>query len=136
LTNNLNLIFFMTSKKFFTLDEANALVPQLLDWVPEIQKLSGSMNHDFPDIRNAREKARWNGGSAEGVGYLNVVLKYNHLIKEIESIGCEIKGLREGLIDFPSIREGREVYLCWRMPEQEIRFWHNLDAGFSGRQPI
>jgi hypothetical protein len=136
LTNNSNLIFLMTSKKLFTLDEANALVPQLLDWVPEIQNLSGSINNDFPDIRNAREKAKWNGGSTEGSDYLNVVLKYNYLIKEIESIGCEIKGLPEGLVDFPSIREGREVYLCWRMPEKEIQFWHSLDAGFSGRQPI
>ena len=126
----------MSSKKLFTLEEANALVPQLLDWVPEIQKLSGSMNRDFPDIRNAREKSKWNGGSTEGTGYLNVVLKYNHLIQEIESVGCEIKGIREGLVDFPSIREGREVYLCWRMPEKEIRFWHRLDTGFAGRQPI
>ena len=94
------------------------------------------MNRDFPDIRNAREKAKWNGGSEEGTGYLNVVLKYNHLIQEIESVGCEIKGIREGLVDLPSIREGREVYLCWRMPEKEIRFWHGLDTGFSGRQPI
>lgn len=126
----------MTSKKLFTLEEANALVPQLLDWVPEIQKLSSSMTRDFPDIRNAQEKAKWDGGSTEGTGYLNVVLKYNHLIREIELIGCEIKGIREGLVDFPSIREGREVYLCWRMPEKEIRFWHGLDGGFAGRQPI
>ena len=126
----------MTSKKLFTLEEANALIPQLLTLVPEIQKLSGSMDHDFPDIHNAREKAKWNGGSPQGTRYLNVILKYSHLIQEIESIGCEIKGVREGLIDFPSIREGREVYLCWRMPEKEICFWHGLDAGFSGRQPI
>ena len=126
----------MTSKRLFTLEEANALIPQLLNLVPEIQKLSGSMDHDFPDIHNAREKAKWNGGSPQGTRYLNVILKYSHLIQEIESIGCEIKGVREGLIDFPSIREGREVYLCWRMPEKEICFWHGLDAGFSGRQPI
>jgi len=126
----------MTSKKLFTLDEANALVPQLLDWVPEIQKLSASMNRDFPDISNAREKAKWNGGSIEGSGYLSVVMKYNHLIRQIESVGCEVKGIREGLVDFPSIREGREVYLCWRMPEKEIRFWHDLHSGFAGRQPI
>ena len=64
----------MTSKKLFTLEEANALVPQLLDWVPEIQKLSGSMNHDFPDIRNAREK-RPSGMVVvqKELGYLNVM---------------------------------------------------------------
>ena len=126
----------MSSKKLFTLDEANAFVPQLLDLVPRIQKLSVSLNNDFPDIKNARDKAKWNGGSDQGVDYLNAVLKYNDLMHKIEGVGCEVKGIREGLIDFPSLREGREVYLCWRMPEKEILFWHDLNTGFSGRKPI
>ena len=126
----------MPSKKLFTLDEANAFVPQLLDLVPRIQKLSVSLNSDFPDIKNARDKAKWNGGSEQGVDYLNAVLKYNDLMHKIEGMGCEVKGIREGLIDFPSLREGREVYLCWRMPEKEILFWHDLNTGFSGRKSI
>lgn len=126
----------MPSKKLFTLDEANAFVPQLLDLVPRIQKLSISLNNDFPDIKNAREKAKWNGGSDQGVDYLNAVLKYNDLMHRIEGMGCEVKGIQEGLVDFPSLREGREVYLCWRMPEKEILFWHDLNTGFSGRKPI
>ena len=126
----------MPSKKLFTLDEANAFVPQLLDLVPKIQKLSASLNNNFPDIKNARDKAKWNGGSDQGVDYLNAVLKYNDLMRKIEEMGCEVKGIREGLIDFPSLREGREVYLCWRMPEKEILFWHDLNAGFTGRKPI
>ncbi len=126
----------MPSKKLFTLDEANAFVPQLLDLVPRIQNLSVSLNNDFPDIKNAREKAKWNGGSDQGVDYLNAVLKYNDLMHRIEGMGCEVKGIREGLVDFPSLREGREVYLCWRMPEKEILFWHDLNTGFSGRKPI
>ena len=126
----------MPSKKLFTLDEANAYVPQLLDLVPKIQKLSVSLNNDFSDIKNARDKAKWNGGSDQGVDYLNAVLKYNDLMRKIEEMGCEVKGIREGLIDFPSLREGREVYLCWRMPEKEILFWHDLNAGFTGRKPI
>ena len=126
----------MPSKKLFTLDEANAFVPQLLDLVPKIQKLSVSLNNNFPDIKNARDKAKWDGGSYQGVDYLNAVLKYNDLMSKIEEMGCELKGIREGLIDFPSLREGREVYLCWRMPEKEILFWHDLNAGFTGRKPI
>ena len=126
----------MSSKKLFTLDEANAFIPQLLDLVPRIQKLSVSLNEDFPDIKNARDKAKWNGGSDQGVDYLNAVLKCNDLMHKIEGMGCEVKGIREGLVDFPSLREGREVYLCWRMPEKEILFWHDLNTGFSGRKPI
>ena len=126
----------MPSKKLFTLQEANTFVPQLLDLVPKIQKLSISLSNDFPDIKNAREKAKWNGGSEQGVGYLAAVLKYNNFMHKIEEIGCEIKGIREGLVDFPSIREGKEVYLCWRMPEKEILFWHDLNSGFAGRKPL
>tara|TARA_B110000495_G_C22430173_1_gene271178 strand:+ start:74 stop:454 length:381 start_codon:yes stop_codon:yes gene_type:complete len=126
----------MSTKKLFTLDEANAFVPQLLDIVPRIQKLSVSLNNDFPDIKNARDKAKWNGGSEQGVDYLNAVVKYNDLMEKVEAVGCEVKGIREGLIDFPSLREGREVYLCWRMPEKEILFWHDLNTGFSGRKLI
>ncbi|MEE3253815.1 MAG: DUF2203 domain-containing protein [Nitrospinota bacterium] len=126
----------MPSKKLFTLQEANSFVPQLLDLVPKIQKLSISLSNDFPDIKNAREKAKWNGGSEQGVGYLALVLKYNNFMRKIDEMGCEVKGIREGLVDFPSIREGKEVYLCWRMPEKEILFWHDLNTGFAGRKPI
>ena len=126
----------MAFKKLFTLQEANSFVPQLLELVPLIQKISTSLHNDFPDIKNAREKAKWSGGSEQGVEYLNAVFKYNSLMRKVEEMGCEIKGIREGLIDFPSIREGREVYLCWRMPEKEILFWHDLHTGFAGRKPI
>ena len=126
----------MAFKKLFTLQEANSFIPQLLELVPLIQKLSTSLRNDFPDIKNAREKAKWSGGSEQGVEYLIAVFKYNNLMRKVEEMGCEIKGIREGLIDFPSIRDGREVYLCWRMPEKEILFWHDLHTGFAGRKPI
>ena len=73
----------MASKKFFTLQEANSFIPQLLEWVPQIQKLATSLNKDFPDIKNAREKAKWSGGSEQGVSYLNAVLKYNNLMHKV-----------------------------------------------------
>ena len=101
-----------------------------------LKKLSISLSKDFPDIKNAREKAKWNGGSEQGVSYLTAVLKYNNFMHKIEAMGCEIKGIHEGLVDFPSIREGKEVYLCWRMPEKEILFWHDLNTGFAGRKPL
>ena len=69
----------MAFKKLFTLQEANSFVPQLLKLVPLIQKLSTSLHNDFPDIKNAREKAKWSGGSEHGVEYLNAVFKYNNV---------------------------------------------------------
>jgi hypothetical protein len=58
------------------------------------------------------------------------------LIDELSSFGCELKDPTIGLIDFLSLRNDREVYLCWHLGEERINFWHFLDAGFAGRQPL
>ncbi len=126
----------MPEKKFFTLDEANAIIPQLLQNVPQIQELESDLRTKYPDVKNAWEKHKYNGGSAQGTQYLGTALKLNRIMSELESKGCIIKGIKEGLVDFPSLREGREVYLCWRAPEKEIRFWHEIHAGFAGRRPL
>ncbi|UCD12801.1 MAG: DUF2203 domain-containing protein [Nitrospinaceae bacterium] len=126
----------MPEKRYFTLEEANALVPDLLRDVPKIQGLTHHLSHDFPDVKKAWEKAKYNGGSLEGVSYLKGVLQLNALVKSLESRGCILKGASAGLVDFLSMRDGREVYLCWKLPEKDIRYWHDLDAGFAGRQEI
>ena len=135
LENDTSEKIFM-AKKYFTVEEANALIPELNDWVPRLQELYSLMHKGFPDIQKARSKAEYSGGSTYGTDYLNVALKANQISKNLEKKGCVIKGIEMGLVDFPSIREGKEVYLCWKIPEQEIRYWHDLDTGFSGRQPI
>ncbi|MDH5764121.1 MAG: DUF2203 domain-containing protein [Nitrospinota bacterium] len=124
------------SKKYFTVEEANAVIPELIDWVPRLQELYSIMNKSFPDVQKARSKAEYSGGSIHGSDYLRVALKANEITKNLENKGCVLKGVEMGLVDFPSIRDGREVYLCWKNPEREIRFWHDLNTGFAGRQPI
>ncbi len=57
-------------------------------------------------------------------------------VEALQATGCEVKDLELGLVDFRSQREGREVYLCWRVGEATISYWHELDAGFGGRQPL
>ena len=124
------------SKQRYTLEEANRVVPQLLRDVPVLQKLKAMLDRDFPDVSKARENARFNGGSAQGADYLRVALQFTRLYQALQSQGCILKGIEQGLVDFPSIREGREVFLCWKFPEGEIRHWHDIDAGFAGRQSI
>jgi hypothetical protein len=58
------------------------------------------------------------------------------LIDELDATGAVLKGIDEGLLDFPSLREGRVVYLCWRLGEDTISYWHEMDTGFAGRQPL
>ena len=57
-------------------------------------------------------------------------------MQRLTELGVEVKGIEDGLVDFPSLREGRLVYLCWRIGEPDILYWHELDAGFRGRQAL
>ena len=122
--------------KYFSVEEANAFIPKLLIDIPRIQDLMKRLVNDFPDVRKAREKAQQNGGSLQGADYINCVLMINSLTEELESKGCVLKGIEHGLIDFPSLRDGKEVYLCWKNPEPRIEYWHDIQSGFAGRQRI
>ena len=62
--------------------------------------------------------------------------KFYHLIEELEATGVSLKGLDQGLLDFPSKRFDEDVWLCWKDGETEIKFWHDMNSGFNGRKPI
>ena len=122
--------------KFFSVEEANAYIPQLLIDIPRIQILMKSLTDEYLDVDKARKKVQLSGGSMQGADYLNCILKINYLTDELESKGCVLKGIEHGLVDFPSLRDGKEVYLCWKNPEQQIEYWHDIQSGFTGRQRI
>ncbi|MFQ5481173.1 MAG: DUF2203 domain-containing protein [Nitrospinaceae bacterium] len=126
----------MSSKKYFSVEEANSLVPRLLEIVPDLQEMYVRMKREFPDVRKAWKKARYNGGSHQGTDYLRLVLLSNRIQRELDSMGALVKGVENGLVDFPALRDGREVCLCWKLPEKDIRFWHEVDGGYAGRQPL
>ena len=122
--------------KYFSVEEANAIIPELLVNIPRLQGLLQDLTEKYPDVNKAREKAQFNGGSLQGADYINCVLNINYLTEELESKGLILKGIKYGLVDFLSMRNGREVYLCWKVPEQRIEYWHDIEAGFAGRQRI
>jgi len=127
----------MTIKnKYFSVEEANSFIPKLLIDIPRIQSLMKNLVCEYPDVRKAREKAQFNGGSLQGVDYINCVLQINSLTEGLESKGCVLKGIEHGLVDFPSLRNGKEVCLCWKNPEERIEYWHDIQSGFAGRQRI
>ena len=122
--------------KYFSVEEANSLVPQLLTDIPRIQGLMKSLISGYPDVEKAREKAQLNGGSFQGADYVKDVLQIKSLTEALESKGCILKGIEHGLVDFLSLRDGKEVYLCWKNPEPQIEFWHDIQSGYAGRQRI
>lgn len=123
--------------RVFTLSEARGLMPRLRKLLTRVLKEREALLDMRVEIDLAREKAEaGGGGSPMGPAYLAHLIAFSEAIQEIEYMGVHVKDLRTGLVDFPYDRDGRIVYLCWRPDEDEISWWHEMDAGFAGRQPL
>jgi hypothetical protein len=123
-------------RRFFTVLEANELIPFLTERLRQLRSIYEGLKDQAGDHTPALQDVIARGGIPVDTGYLHLVAQLQGLTSEICSQGCHIKDLERGLIDFPTIWEGREVYLCWRLGEREVNFWHEVDAGFAGRQPL
>ena len=130
----------MTSKdmKLFTLEEANALLPSVRGIVRKVQRAYARVSGAQEAAQAAAAGAAQGGGGMEGGS--DYVLSLTELAAasgELEALGVQIKDYERGLIDFPTLRDGRVVLLCWQMGEgDELEWWHDLEAGFAGRQPL
>ena len=120
----------------FTVAEANAALKVIRPLVTEIQAIRGGILERRPELWPAMERAAGNGGSAELSRLAQEFERLDRLVHAILRTGAEIKDLSTGLIDFRAWRADHEVYLCWKPGEDEIRYWHEIDAGIAGRQPI
>jgi hypothetical protein len=124
--------------KIFTVEEANALLPRVRKIVARIQLAHKSLARYREDVQKAAEAAESGGGGiAYGVQYASILATLTEQLTELEGLGVQMKDFERGLIDFPSLREGRMVLLCWQMGEgDELEWWHDVDAGFAGRTPL
>jgi hypothetical protein len=121
--------------KLFTLEEANALLPEVNRRLAGIDRARATLRRLAPEAKRASESPG-GGGIPRGFQYSNALATFIALTQEILGLGVEIKDFDQGLLDFPSERDGKIVYLCWRRGEERIEWWHDLDAGFAGRQPL
>jgi hypothetical protein len=122
--------------KFFTVEEANALLPRIKVLMEAMFALREEAAALQPNALPALEKAASNGGNRPAGELLEIFIKLEQPLRELQGLGCVLKGLEHGLVDFPAIMHGRQVFLCWKYGEPEVGFWHDLDTGFAGRQPI
>jgi hypothetical protein len=124
--------------KIFSLDEANALIPTVRRIVESIQRQHNRLLTFQTAARYAAEGAEQGGGGMpDGPNYIAILIRLSERTGELESLGVQLKDYSRGLIDFPSLRDGRVVLLCWQLGEgDEVEWWHDVDAGFSGRQPL
>lgn len=121
--------------KIFTVEEANALLPTVRGILSRIQRAYKRLSAYQPAAKKAAEAAETGGGGVpNGLHYAAILTELTTRIAELESLGVQLKDFDRGLVDFPSMREGRVVLLCWQMGEgDELEWWHDVEAGFAGR---
>ena len=124
--------------KLFTIQEANALLPSVKSILAKIQRAHRAVTRFREESKKAAEAAEQGGGGiADGVAYAVVLTELTSQMTELEGLGVQLKDFERGLVDFPSLREGRVVLLCWQLGEgDELEWWHDVDAGFAGRTPL
>lgn len=123
--------------RLFTVEEANALLPTIEPRVAELLAIRQRISKRQPALaRVIHDESRTNGGNRAASDTVVDLKRFERLINEINSLGCLLKDVNTGLIDFPAEIEGRVVYLCWQYGEDEVSWWHDLEAGYAGRRPL
>ena len=124
--------------KTFTVQEANALLPNVRIIVGKIQRAHRQLSTYREEAKKAAEAAEQGGGGlTDGVAYAAALTALTLQLAELEALGVQLKDFERGLVDFPSLREGRIVLLCWQLGEgDELEWWHDVDAGFAGMTPL
>ena len=124
--------------KIFSLEEANSLLPEVRTIVRSIQKAHHGLLKFQEAVKDAAAGAEHGGGGMVGGSRYAVLLTERSLrANDLEVMGVQLKDYERGLIDFPSLRDGRVVLLCWQLGEGDsLEWWHDVEAGFAGRQPI
>jgi hypothetical protein len=125
-----------TYKKLFSLEEANRLLPTVKKLAIRMVAEHDTLRSIEHDINAARDNALQGGGSRHGMRYLTTIEEFSRVVQKIEALGVLVKDYGSGLCDFPHYRDGRVVFLCWRVGEDEISWWHDTDAGFAGRRRL
>ncbi|HEV7889900.1 MAG TPA: DUF2203 domain-containing protein [Pyrinomonadaceae bacterium] len=124
--------------KLFNIEEANALLPTVRGIVRRVQRAYKRVAASQAAARVAAERAKLGGGGIIGGSlYISALSEMAEHAGRLEALGVQLKDYGRGLIDFPSLREGRVVLLCWQMGEGDrLEWWHEVEAGFAGRQPL
>ncbi len=124
--------------KIFTVAEANALLPTVRGILTRIQRAHKRLSSYGKEVKKAAEGAEQGGGGiAQGTRYAELLMELTSDTTELEALGVHLKDFDRGLVDFPSLREGRVVFLCWQIGEgDELEWWHDVEAGFAGRTPL
>src|ERR1051325_686636 len=122
-------------RKHYTLDEARALLPQVRVWLHTIHQLRRRLQQLDDRIGQMIADGADAGGESVHT-QVKLLAELRDALHNFEARQIQLKDLERGLIDFPAIIGGKEVFLCWEQDEEDIEFWHDLDAGYAGRERL
>jgi hypothetical protein len=122
-------------ERHFTREEANALLSQLTALLTQLRESKDELT-DTEAHEALSEAAPTNGGGEQGQQVGVAFLEVRRLLEVVERAGLVLRDIDRGLVDFPAMIEGREVYLCWELGEDEVAHWHELEGGYGGREPL
>ena len=132
------------AEKYFSRREAEELLPMIEPQVKEARRQKQQIDALKEELAKAASRIMVLGGSSPPYAELarrkmesdQAMQQLQETINKIQESGCVVKDLDLGLVDFPSLMKGEEVYLCWKLGEEHIGFWHGIEEGFSGRKPL
>ena len=122
-------------QKHYTIEEARALLPHVRLWLKRIRQLRDELQKSDQKMTEMMEPGRDLGGPMVNK-WLRTLADMKDVLMEFQRREIQIKDLERGLLDFPAIIGGKEVFLCWEQEEQDIEFWHDLDTGYAGRERL
>jgi hypothetical protein len=117
----------------FSVEEANEQLPSLAEALQEIQEARETI---LAGAEHIRRSASSDGGGGISQQYWDALTAMRKRLEGLAEQGIILRDAESGLVDFPSRRDGREVFLCWRLGEDRVGFWHPPETGFSGRRPL
>jgi hypothetical protein len=122
-------------EKHYTRDEARALLPQVREWLKRLSQLREQFGKCDSRISALLAAGNDIGGESANT-WVKLLCQIKTVLNEFHNREIQMKDLERGLIDFPAIIGGREVFLCWEQDEDDIEFWHDLDTGYAGRERL
>ena len=125
----------MTFTKHYTREEARALLPKLRLWLERLSQLRNTSGKSERRFESLRVEGADLGGEMVN-RWLRDLVEMRELLLEFHRREILLKDLERGLVDFPAVIGGKEVFLCWERTEADIQFWHDLDSGYAGREPL
>jgi hypothetical protein len=122
-------------EKHYTCEEANALLPQIRKWLAQLNRLREDLHRHEKRLSSMTEEGNDLGGETVN-NWIRALADMQAMLAEFQRREIFIKDLQRGLLDFPALIGGREVFLCWESDEESVEFWHDLETGFGGRERL